>query len=212
MLVAAAAYADVSSDVGRSVRAGLARTLALAVATIAIGIMATIGFLFIVVPGVIVIVSFAVATPAIMIEGVGPFGGLGRAWRLVSGERWRVFGAGLLMIIITAVGLGIVGVGLHLVFSGVVNLSEGVSAYFSQQIASLLGIPWGLRSVRCYTSICEFGRKDSKPASWLPGCPPESRQHRVGAGPWVATGSGPRVSAVAGPGLAQATVDSLATG
>ena len=66
---------------------------------------------------------------------------LGRSWRLVTGERWRLFGAGLSMILISVIVFGIIGFVLYLVLSGLGGLSEGDASYYTQQIVTLLSIP-----------------------------------------------------------------------
>ena len=140
-LVAAEAYAGTSSDWRQSAADGLRRIIPIVVATVVMAVAVTIGFVLVLVPGIFLAVSFAVFTPVLMIERVGPMESLGRSWRLVTGERWRLFGAGLSMIIISVVVLGIIGFVLYLVLSGLGGLSEGDASYYTQQIVTLLSVP-----------------------------------------------------------------------
>ena len=141
MLVAAEAYVGTSSDWRLSAAAGLRRIIPIVVATVVVTVAVAIGFVLVLVPGIFLAVSFAVFTPVLMIERVGPIESLGRSWRLVTGERWRLFGAGLSMIIISVIVLGIIGFVLYLVLSGLGGLSEGDASYYTQQIVTLLSIP-----------------------------------------------------------------------
>ena len=141
ILVAAEAYAGMSSDWRQSTAAGLRRIVPIVVVTVVAGVAIGIGFVVIVVPGIFLAVSFAVAIPALMIERVGPIESLKRSWRLVSGERWRLFGAGLSMIIIGVIVFGIIGAIAFFVLSGLAGMDAGDTTYYLQQIITLLSIP-----------------------------------------------------------------------
>lgn len=140
VLVAAGAYAGVPSDWRAATRAGIRRILPLIGSTIVAGVLMGIGFVLVVVPGIFLAVSFAVMWEALMIEGIGPIESIKRSWRLVSGERWRLFGAGLLMLIIGIVVFGIISLVLFLILSGL-GMSDGMAGYVVQQVATLLSIP-----------------------------------------------------------------------
>lgn len=71
----------------------------------AIGV--TIGFLFLIVPGLILITFWSVGAPAIVVEGIGPIDAFKRSWRLVRGDAWSVFGV-LLVVLLIVIGIGIV--------------------------------------------------------------------------------------------------------
>ena len=86
-------------------------------------------------------VSFAVVWEALIIEGAGPIESIKRSWRLVSGERWRVFGAGLLVIILMVIFVGVVSAVIALILSAGLGVSGGMTGYLVQQVVSLLSIP-----------------------------------------------------------------------
>jgi len=67
------------------------------------GIAVTIGLLFLVVPGLILITFWSVGAPAIVVEQVGPIDAFGRSWRLVRGQAWPVFGALVTILLIVFV-------------------------------------------------------------------------------------------------------------
>lgn len=64
----------------------------------AIGV--AIGFLLLIVPGLILLTIWSVGAPAIVVERVGAVDAFGRSRRLVKGEGWSVFGALLLIFLI----------------------------------------------------------------------------------------------------------------
>lgn len=93
-----------------------------------------------IVPSIILAISFAVVWEALMVERTGPMESIKRSWRLVSGERWRLFGAVLLMVIIGAIVFGIMWLVLFLILSGL-GMSEEIASYVVQQVVTLLSIP-----------------------------------------------------------------------
>jgi hypothetical protein len=71
----------------------------------AIGV--TIGFILLIVPGLILLTFWSVGAPAIVVERIGPIDAFGRSWRLVRGEAWSVF-ATILVVFLIVVAVGIV--------------------------------------------------------------------------------------------------------
>ena len=53
------------------------------------GIGVAIGFILIVIPGLILLTFWSVGAPAIVVEGMGPIDAFGRSWRLVRGSAGR---------------------------------------------------------------------------------------------------------------------------
>lgn len=76
------------------------------------GVLATfiiiVGFILIIVPGLIALTFLAVVAPAVVIDRAGVTGALRRSRELVSGHAWRVFGVIVVLFLITAVIGGIV--------------------------------------------------------------------------------------------------------
>ncbi len=73
----------------------------------------TIGFVLLVIPGIILITMWSVAIPALVEERQGVFAAFRRSAMLTKGERWKVFG--LLMVLLVAfwlimIALSLVGV------------------------------------------------------------------------------------------------------
>jgi hypothetical protein len=73
------------------------------------GIGIAIGFVLIVVPGLILATLWSVAAPVVVLERPAGLGALGRSRELVRGNGWNVFAVILLLVIL----VGIVGVGIE---------------------------------------------------------------------------------------------------
>jgi hypothetical protein len=70
------------------------------------GIAIAIGFVLIIVPGLILLTIWSVIAPSIVVEDKGVFDAFGRSRELVRGHGWQVFGAIVLaFLIVFAVGL-----------------------------------------------------------------------------------------------------------
>jgi hypothetical protein len=70
------------------------------------GLAIAIGFVLIIIPGLILLTIWAVIAPSIVIEDKGVFEAFGRSRELVRGNGWQVFGAVVLaLLIVIAVGL-----------------------------------------------------------------------------------------------------------
>jgi hypothetical protein len=67
------------------------------------GIVEGIGFVFLVVPGLILVTIWSVAAPVVVLERPGGLRALGRSRELVRGNGWQVFGVILILVIGVAV-------------------------------------------------------------------------------------------------------------
>jgi len=78
--------------IGDSVRVGFSRFLPILGLSILLGFGIVVGLLFVIIPGVILLVMWSVALPACVVEAQGPVGSLGRSIELTKGHRWKIFG------------------------------------------------------------------------------------------------------------------------
>ena len=70
--------------------------------TLAVGL----GFLLLLVPGVILAVGLVLAIPAVVLEPrTSASGALSRSWELTRGARWRIFGLGVVLLVLLYVPL-----------------------------------------------------------------------------------------------------------
>jgi hypothetical protein len=99
-------------DVKASYEYAFSRLWGLIGLAILIALVVGVGFILLVIPGIIFLVFLAVAVPAFIIERLGVTESMSRSWKLVSGSWWHVLGvivvagiiAGVINGILTAIG------------------------------------------------------------------------------------------------------------
>jgi hypothetical protein len=113
-------------------------TLTLAGLLAALGI--TIGFLLLIVPGLVLITLWLLIVPAIMLENRGVFESFGRSRQLVSGRGWNVFG----VIVLTVAILLAVNIGVSIVESGLDSRWASLLLDIATQtaVAPFLALAW----------------------------------------------------------------------
>jgi len=114
----------ISSSLGR----GLRRFLPLLVVSVLAWLAMVVGFLLLVIPGLIVIAMYFAAYAAVVIEQRGPLDALGRSQRLSKGARMRILGVVGIAVLITYLPLMAMWM-----FAGV---SIGIGAALSAAAAS----------------------------------------------------------------------------
>jgi hypothetical protein len=75
-----------------------------------------IGFVLLIVPGIILLMMWAVAVPALVVERQGIFQSFSRSAELTKGARWKIFGLCLLLLVIywlLSAVIGLVGLGMY---------------------------------------------------------------------------------------------------
>lgn len=92
-----------------------------------------VGFVLLIIPGLLVLTWWAVAIPAVVVDRPGVIGAFGRSVDLVRGNAWRVFWLGFLMLLIVIVAAIVVGLAFGLVDVGRVGdvIPSAVTAPFS---------------------------------------------------------------------------------
>lgn len=135
-------YVGSESDWQESVRFAFTKLAPLMIGSLLFGLGVAFGSILLIVPGIILAVSWAVFASAIVVEGQSATGGLGRSWNLMSGRRWPVFGTFLLLfiaIIIVNFIIGLILGGLF-AFGGDVD-GVTVGGEFLNIIVSILTTP-----------------------------------------------------------------------
>jgi hypothetical protein len=84
---------------GESAMAGLGVALPLFLLGLGSALGIAVGFLLLIVPGVILYVMWSVAAPALVEEGLGPTEAFGRSNYLTDGARWKVFALTLVVLV-----------------------------------------------------------------------------------------------------------------
>jgi hypothetical protein len=86
-------------------RIGLGRFFPIIGLAICMSVGIMVGFMLLIVPGVILAVMWFVSTPACVVEQLGPLASMARSSELTKGHRWKIFG----MLLLVLIGAGIVG-------------------------------------------------------------------------------------------------------
>ncbi len=125
--------------------------LSLIGAGILAGIGIGIGFLVLIVPGLILLTIWSVIAPVIVVERSGAIDAFGRSRQLVRGNGWQVFGVIVVVFIIVAVVQGILGaIGSGISGSlGVLILFNVISSTITAPVVALVAavIYFGLREI-----------------------------------------------------------------
>ena len=110
-------------SVADSIQIALRRLLPMIGVAICIAILAVLGMILLVVPGLMVACAYYVSMPACVAEQTGVFASMSRSAFLTKGYRWQVFG----MVLLLAVGGGILAMIVGLVF-GTTGVFRGGAA------------------------------------------------------------------------------------
>jgi hypothetical protein len=94
-------YMEREPDVGAALRVAFGRVWRLFVAGLAKALVAGIGFLLLVVPGIIALCGYAVVVPAVVLEPMrSGTDALGRSWQLTKGYKGKAFGLGVAILVL----------------------------------------------------------------------------------------------------------------
>jgi hypothetical protein len=127
---AAAAVAGEDLGIGRSYRYGIGQAWPLLQVILMSGLLTALGFVLLVVPGIIVGVLLAVSVPALVVEGRRGRDALSRSWNLVQGRWLHSFG--------TILGTWLLlGLTVNLVTTAVGGFGHG---WLAQTVAQALSI------------------------------------------------------------------------
>ena len=128
------------------------------------GIAIAIGFVLLIVPGLILITIWAVVVPVIVVERAGVFEAFGRSRELVRGNGWQVFGV-IVVLLLTVLIVGILLRGI----AGAVSDDSFVGYVVADLITNVLIVP--LSALAATVIYVELRRVKGEP---LPegGAPP----------------------------------------
>ena len=134
--------------IGPSITQGLARMFPVLGVSILTGLAIMVGFVFLIIPGIIVSIMLCLSVPAVVVERGGVFAAMSRSSELTSGYRWKIFGLYLVALVVlliiatifgavvSLVGFGLNGNMLALLITGwVVDVVIGV---FSAALTAVL--------------------------------------------------------------------------
>ncbi len=152
-----AAMAKASADVylghpvlvGPTFRFAVSRIHSILWITILSALAMLLGFVLLIVPGVIVLVRFFFGSTVFVIEGKKESKALGRSWRLAKGHFWKILGTFLLASIMAAIVQGVLAIPGEAAFAAIgpagwplyaigLSLAAILTAPFTTLIAVLL--------------------------------------------------------------------------
>ena len=138
-------------EVRESYRWGLQRFGSILWVSILVGISVAIGLLLLIIPGLILLVLFAVAVPVVVVEGVRGTEAMRRSWTLTSGHFWHVAGVILVAAIIAGVVggvIGLIGGSNHVLGAIFGTIGQIIVAPFSALVSVLLYLDLRARTER----------------------------------------------------------------
>jgi hypothetical protein len=142
---------------GDSLSTGLRVVLPLIGLAIVSGVGIMLGFLLLVVPGVILALMWSVAVPALVVERVGVFEALRRSYALTSGAKWKIFGLALIILVaywLLSLILGMVGLAGYAANSATgltsTNLVGGIV------LGTLFNTAWGTIQPALYVELRQW--------------------------------------------------------
>ena len=153
-LIRGAAQASIGDavDIEASYKWGFARFGSVLLISILVGLAVLGGLILFIIPGLILIVMFAVAIPALVVENRKGTEAMGRSWNLVKGHFWHVVVVILVAAIIAGVVSGIInGIGTAISDNWFVTwvfqaIGQIIVAPFSALVAVLLYVDLRARS------------------------------------------------------------------
>lgn len=114
------AYMDEPTSIAKSLRFALRRLPGLAGMEILLALGLIAAFIALIIPGIWLYVSWSVAAPVLLIEGVGPRKALGRSRRLVAGRWWPTAG----VLIVASIMVSVISGAFQAVFAGLASLGS----------------------------------------------------------------------------------------
>ncbi len=125
----------------------LVRFLPILLAQFLLGLMLGFGFILLIVPGTILLLMFCLSAPVMLAERIGPFASYGRSAALTKGNRLRLFGVFLVVVVVMFIVVLIVSLALAFTLD---PLPAAVVDYVWQSICSAF---LSVLIVICYRSL-----------------------------------------------------------
>ncbi|HEX2232894.1 MAG TPA: hypothetical protein VHG69_05975, partial [Thermoleophilaceae bacterium] len=127
------------------------------------GIGIAIGFLLLIVPGLILLTIWAVLAPVVVVERAGVLDAFGRSRQLVKGHGWQVFGVIVILFLITAAASAIV----QAIFVGIADSFVGY--FLADLIVRVLVSP--LSAIAAAVMYFELKARHGEPVPEMAGAP-----------------------------------------
>ena len=122
------------------------------------------GFVLLIVPGVILLLMWAVAVPALVVERDGTMAAFGRSAELTKGARWKILGLFLVLLIgywLLSIVVGLVGLkSLSATSGGVASLTI-TNLIGSIVLGTIFNTLWGTIQPSLYVELRQWKEGDS---------------------------------------------------
>lgn len=133
------------SDVSGAISVALRYFIPVLVVSILLSLGIGIGFLLLVIPGLILMTIWAVTVPALVVDDAGIFGAFGRSANLTEGSRWPIFGLFLLAwVAMIVVGFILSALTFGAISTGFSQNSLAGLSIFGALIEGLVGAALGI--------------------------------------------------------------------
>lgn len=129
-------YLGNEATIGESLRQGLSRFWTLSVAQITATVRVLFGFLLLIVPGLLWMLSYSLIVPAILVEGQKATSSLRRSTDLVKGQRGKVF---LVLLVVNLLQLILAG-GVAMIAGMFFNAETSAGALLNSAMNNLMSI------------------------------------------------------------------------
>ena len=143
---------------GESLSTGLRVILPLIALSILFALGVGIGFVLLFVPGIILLLMWAVAVPSLVIERTGVFGAFRRSSELTKGARWKILGLFLVLFVLywlLSLVLGLVGLKMYGAGTSATGLSIG-NIIGSMILGTIFNVLWGAIQPSLYVELREW--------------------------------------------------------
>lgn len=151
----------VDASVGELFGSVTSKIVSLILLAIVLGILLTIGYVLLIIPGVILTLMWIVSVPAMVVEDKGVFDSMGRSADLTKDNRMRVLGVGILLFVAYLVVLA--AVALLVAVTPIIGIIAGI-------VLAVIIYPW----LSIVVAVLYFRLRDVKgegvaPATGLDG-------------------------------------------
>jgi hypothetical protein len=133
--------------VGPTLRFALTRVHSILWISILSSLAALLGFVLLIVPGIIVLVRFAFGSTVLIVERRKGSKALGRSWRLAKGHFWKLFGAFILAFLMAGVVASVLSIPANLAFAAIgpsgwpiAAVGDSLAAVLTQPFTTLITI------------------------------------------------------------------------
>jgi hypothetical protein len=144
---------------GESLSTGLRVFLPLIGLSIVFSFGVALGFVLLIVPGIILLLMWSVAVPSLVIEREGVFAALSRSGDLTKGARWKILGLFLVLIVLywlISIVLGLVGLSAYSTGTATMTGLTTTNLLGSVVTGTIFNVVWGTIQPSLYVELRQW--------------------------------------------------------